>query len=171
MMDRRRGLKRGTMMTSLIVVLQLLVTGFFLIDFAGDVADDGVGPHLLVEGLAAIGLLVGVTFGAREVRDLVQRARRDEAAVATARGAMTDLIRLRFADWKLTPAEADVAVFALKGCEIQDIATYRNAAQGTVRAQLTRIYAKSGVRSQAALMALFLEELVVVEPACDEKAD
>ena len=158
-------------MTSLIVVLQLLVTGFFLIDFAGDVADDGVGPHLLVEGLAAIGLVVGVTFGAREVRDLVQRARRDEAAVATARGAMTDLIRLRFADWKLTPAEADVALFALKGCEIQDIATYRNAAQGTVRAQLTRIYAKSGVRSQAALMALFLEELVVVEPACDEKAD
>ena len=27
---------------------------------------------------------------------------------------MTDLIRLRFADWNLTPAEADVALFALK---------------------------------------------------------
>ena len=80
---------------------------------------------------------------------------------------MTDLIRLRFADWNLTPAEADVALFALKGCEIQDIATYRGAAQGTVRAQLARIYAKSGVRSQAALMALFLEELVVVEPSSD----
>jgi hypothetical protein len=29
-----------------------------------------------------------------------------------------------------------------------------------VRAQLTRVYAKVGVRSQSALMALFMEELV-----------
>ena len=154
-------------MTSVILVLQLLVTGFFLFDLVGDVISDGWGLHLLAEALAAIGLLVGVSFGALQVRALVDRARQDETAVATAQGAMTDLIRLRFADWNLTPAEADVALFALKGCEIQDIATFRGAAQGTVRAQLTRIYAKSGVRSQAALMALFLEELVVVEPSGD----
>ena len=34
------------------------------------------------------------------------------------------------------------------------------SAAGTVRAQLARVYAKAGVRSQSALIALFMEELV-----------
>lgn len=145
---------------TVVVVLLLFVTIFFLLDFAGDVRDDNWGPHLALEGLAALGLLISVLFGAVQIRWLIHRARQDEAAVATARGAMTDLIRLRFAEWQLTTAEADVALFALKGCDVAEIAGLRNAAAGTVRAQLARVYAKAGVKSQVALMALFVDELV-----------
>ncbi|HZV18641.1 MAG TPA: helix-turn-helix transcriptional regulator [Sphingobium sp.] len=53
-----------------------------------------------------------------------------------------------------------MALFALKGCDAQDIAELRGAAAGTVRAQLTRVYAKAGVGSQSSLVALFLEELI-----------
>ena len=147
-------------MTALIVVLQLLATIFFLLDFAGDLRTDGLGAHLVLEGAVALALLAGVLFGAVQIRWLVQRTREDETAVASARGALSDLIRLRFAEWRLTNAEADVALFALKGCDITEIAELRGAAPGTVRAQLARIYAKANVKSQVGLIALFIEELV-----------
>ena len=162
MIDRKRTLERRATAMTVAVVLLFLVTTFFLLDVAGDVREGGWRPHLAIEGLAAVGLLLGVLFGALQVRWLIMRARQDEAAVATARGAMTELIKLRFADWQLTAAEADVALFALKGCDIAEIAGLRSVAEGTVRAQLARVYAKAGVRSQVALMALFVDELVEV---------
>lgn len=60
----------------------------------------------------------------------------------------------------LTAAECDVALFALKGCDAAEIARLRGAAQGTVRAQLSQVYAKAGVTSQAGLVSLFLEDLL-----------
>lgn len=147
-------------MIAVVVILQLAATAFFLVDVTGDVRADGLGPHLLAEGGAALALLLGVLFGAALARGLILRARDDEAAVAAASGALADLVRMRFRDWRLTAAEADVALFALKGCDVAEIAGLRGAAAGTVRAQLARVYAKAGVGSQSALMALFMEELV-----------
>jgi DNA-binding CsgD family transcriptional regulator len=165
MIKRRRALERRITAIAVVVILQLAATLFFLVDFTGDLRAGGMGSHLLAEGGAALALLAGVLFGAAQVRWLVLRARQDEAAVAAAKGALADLARLRFSDWKLTAAEADVALFALKGCDVAEIAALRGAAPGTVRAQLARVYAKAGVRSQSALMALFMEELV--ETAAD----
>ncbi|UYV17408.1 hypothetical protein KVF90_05330 [Porphyrobacter sp. ULC335] len=141
--------------------MQALACAFFLADLAGDIAAEGIGLHLAVEGLAAMALLVAVVLGALQVRGLIAAARRDEAAVAAAQGALGDLIRLRFAEWQLTAAEADVALFALKGCDITEIARLRGSAAGTVRAQLARVYAKAEVESQSGLIAQFLEELIV----------
>ncbi len=147
---------------TILVSLQALAATFFLVDLAGDVSSEGGGTHLLIEGLAAIALLIAVVLGAIQVRDLIAAARRDETAVAAASGALGDLIRLRFKEWRLTPAEADVALFALKGCDVGEIAGLRGSASGTVRAQLARIYAKAGVESQSGLIALFLDELVAL---------
>ena len=83
-----------------------------------------------------------------------------ERRCAAARGAMSDLVRQRFLDWQLTGAEADVALFALKGFDAAEIAHLRGAASGTTRAQLARIYAKAGVHSQVGLIALMVEDLV-----------
>lgn len=155
----RRLEHRATAMT-FVVALQALAAMFFLVDLAGDLASEPVGTHLIVEGLAALALLVAVVMGAIQIRHLVIAARHDEAAVAVARGALAQLVQLRFAQWHLTPAEADVALFALKGCDITEIAAMRGAATGTVRAQLTRIYAKACVTSHTALLALFVDELI-----------
>jgi DNA-binding CsgD family transcriptional regulator len=160
MKERARSLERRTIALVVVVLLQLLATIIFLVDVAGDIREGQAGPHLLVEAAAAIALLAGVLFGAAQIRWLILGARRDAAAVATARGAMADLVRLRFAEWQLTAAEADVALFALKGCDIAEIAALRHTAAGTVRAQLASVYAKAGVNSQVALMAQFVEDLV-----------
>lgn len=160
MRERRRALERRAAAVTFLVLLQSLTAIFFVADVAGDIAADGWDTHLLVESGATAALLAGIVFGSLQLRWLIARARLDEAAVATARGAMSDLVRQRFLDWQLTGAEADVALFALKGFEAAEIATLRGAASGTIRAQLARVYAKAGVHSQVALMALFVEDLV-----------
>lgn len=160
MQGRARNLEHRATAMTFVVALQALAAVFFMADLAGDLASEPADGHLIVEGVAALALLVAVVMGAIQIRHLVIAARQDEAAVAVARGALAQLVQLRFAQWQLTPAEADVALFALKGCDIAEIAAMRGAAAGTVRAQLARIYAKAGVTSHTALLALFVDELI-----------
>lgn len=154
---------RHTLAVAAIVTVQAIGAVFFVADAVGDVVNDGFGIHIAIEGLIAFALLAGVGFGARQVRTLLNETKRKEEALAIASGALADLIRQRFAQWQLTPAEADVAFFALKGCKVAEIAALRNATQGTVRAQLTHVYAKAGVTSHAGLACLFFEDLLGAE--------
>jgi DNA-binding NarL/FixJ family response regulator len=71
-----------------------------------------------------------------------------------------DHMAVRFQEWGLTPGEGDVALFALKGCDVAQIAELREVATGTVRSQLSQIYSKAGVTSQAMLVSLFIEDLL-----------
>ena len=151
---------RQPLLVAVVVAIQAVAATFFVADAAGDVASDGVNPHLVVEALIAFALLAGVVLGARHMRLLIAEARRRDQALAVASGALADHVVRRFADWGLTPAEAEVALFALKGCDAAEIARLRGAAQGTVRAQLSQVYAKAGVASQAGLVSLFFEDLL-----------
>lgn len=153
-----------------VVALQTLAVAFFVLDAAGDVAAEGVTAHVAVEALAALALLAGVAVGLLQLRGLLAADRRKTAALAVAAGALSEVIVARAREWGLTPAEADVAVFALKGCDVAEIARLRRAAPGTVRAQLTRIYQKAGVNSRAALASLFLDELIAGPAAGDADA-
>jgi DNA-binding CsgD family transcriptional regulator len=155
MLTRASKLERKATGITILVALQALVCAFFLVDLVGDIAADGIGLHLVVESMAAIALLIAA-------------AGRDETAVAAGQGAMANLIRLRFEERQLTAAEADVALFALKGCDISEIAGSRGSAAGTVRAQIARVYSKAGVASQSGLIALYLEELIASLPRGNE---
>lgn len=155
---RRRD--RQIMLVAAVVVVQAVAAVFFVADAIGDAAEAGLTGHILIEALIAIALLAGVGLGAWHTRVLLVEARRRERALAVASGALADHIAQRFADWGLTGAESDVALFALKGCDAAEIADLRGAAQGTVRAQLSQVYAKAGVTSQAGLVSLFLEDLL-----------
>ena len=60
----------------------------------------------------------------------------------------------------MSAGESEVALFAIKGCSVSEIALLRNTATGTVRSQLSQIYAKAGVTSQSMLTSIFIEELL-----------
>ena len=77
-----------------------------------------------------------------------------------ASGQLALVIDRHFDAWHLTPSERHVAKLSLAGFEVGEIACMRNAASGTVRAQLTRIYAKSGVGNQAQLASVFVQKLL-----------
>lgn len=156
----KRHRDRQTLLVAVVVVVQAVAAIFFVADALGDAAEDGVTRHIVIEALIAFALLAGVFLGAWHMRTLLIEARRRERALIVAQGALADHIDERFHDWGLTGAESDVALFALKGCDAAEIAALRGAAQGTVRAQLSQIYAKAGVSSQAGLVSLFFEDLL-----------
>ena len=74
-----------------------------------------------------------------------------------------DVMAERFDDWGLTPAERDVALFAIKGMSIQEIAALRQTSEGTVKAQTNAIYRKAGVSGRPQLLSLFIEDLLDVD--------
>lgn len=146
-----------------VTVFQGLAAAFFLADSIEDQMTQtarALSPDLLVEGLIALALLAGVVLGAVVLARLLADLRWKTAALAKARGALADHIALSFKDWGLTPGEADVAFLSLKGCDIAQIAHLRGAATGTVRSQLSQVYAKAGVTTQSMLVALFIEDLL-----------
>ena len=73
-----------------------------------------------------------------------------------ASGEFSQVIEALFDEWKLTPAETDVAIFLVKGMSFSEIAIARSAKEGTVKAQSNAIYRKAGVKGRHELLALFL---------------
>lgn len=53
---------------------------------------------------------------------MIAEARQRDQVMMLARGAMAGLVKERFAAWRLTSAESEVALFALKGFDIGEIA-------------------------------------------------
>lgn len=151
----------GILPAAAIIVIQALACLFFVIDALADetgTATSGSGNALEVS--VALALVAGTVLGAVYLFRLVREIRVRAQVVAIAKGALSQIIADRFVEWRLSAAEADVALFAIKGCAVGEIAEMRSAASGTVRAQLSQVYAKAGVSSQAMLMSLFLEELM-----------
>lgn len=151
---------------SAIVAVQVMATVYFVLDGFGDaVAQLRTGPtaEVIMECFVALALAAGVALGVRYVARLRADLLRQEAALSIARGALAEHLRLKFAGWRLSPAEADVALFALKGFQIAEIAKLRGSALGTVRSQLSQVYAKAGVASQSMLLSLFLDELLPID--------
>lgn len=144
-------------------IFQAIAALYFLLDGIADIGEAvraGDTMAAAMESLVAMALVGGVALGSWQLAALRRRATRQQRALDVARGAIADVMAQRFAEWSLSRAEADVALFALKGCTIAEIASLRDAAEGTVRSQLSQIYAKAGVRSQAMLASQFIEDLL-----------
>ncbi|WP_425093730.1 helix-turn-helix transcriptional regulator [Tropicimonas sp. S265A] len=148
-----------------IIVLQ----GICAVFFVGDILLSVLGVPLapldwalieLIEIGAALGLMMGVALGAWVLVQARRRTYVAEQALRAASGAFMDLVAERFEEWRLTPAERDVALFALKGLSVQEIADLRNTSQGTVKAQTNAIYRKAGVANRSQLLSLFVEDLM-----------
>ena len=120
---------------------------------------------LIWQFLAAcgLGLAIAIIFKEQQ-RRAVQDAQSAET-MALMRGELHAVMQARFADWELTAAESDVAVLILKGMSGAEISQARETAPGTVRAQTSAIFKKSGVTARAEFLALFLDEFLGAEAA------
>ncbi|MGL4309093.1 MAG: helix-turn-helix transcriptional regulator [Paracoccaceae bacterium] len=149
---------------SIILAICLMIQATAAVFFVGDVIEDMLEApptiHVAVEALVTVALVLGVIFGGWALARTLDMMRAQENALRVASGALVDVIEAQFAAWSLTPAEREVGLLALKGFDVAEIAEYRKAASGTVRAQLARIYAKAGVSGRAQLTAYFVEDLL-----------
>ena len=154
MPETRRG---QALVLAALAAFQAFAALYFTADALAESGGSGLG---LLDIAIAMALLAGTVLGAVAARRLLREAGRQDAQLAVARGAIGALLQQRFDSWGLSAAEPEVALFAIKGCPIGEIAALRGSAEGTVRSQLSQVYAKAGVGGQAALMAAFLDDLV-----------
>lgn len=162
--DLSRGQEKSqAVLIATIVAVQAVAAVYFLADGVDDILEQakaGISFEVFMDCLVAIALIAGIWIGVRHFRKTRDEIRRKDAALTIARGALNEHMTLRFGEWGLTVGEAEVALFAMKGCNVSEIAKLRQAAQGTVRSQLSQIYAKAGVSSQSMFVSLFLEDLI-----------
>ncbi|WGW05817.1 helix-turn-helix transcriptional regulator [Tropicibacter oceani] len=109
---------------------------------------------------AVLALILGVVVNASVLRHSLRRQRAAEKSLRLASGAFMDVLEERFDEWGLTPAERDVALFAIKGLSVSEIAAMRATSEGTVKAQSNAIYRKAGVTGRPQLLSLFIEDLM-----------
>lgn len=147
---------------------------FFTWDIVADLSDDsgplGTGAilHLSVETLSLAGLTFAIAVLLSYVRVLRQRGESLRQTVDLLRGDLGGVLARRFDDWKLTAAEREVAIMILKGAGVAEIAAARGTAAGTVKAQSSAIFRKTGVGSRAALMSVFLDEFLEADLSAAE---
>lgn len=153
-----------------VLAVQVVCAAFFVSEILISLLGLPVAPISwtfveLIEIGAAVGLILGVVVGAIALQQARARSAKAEEALRRARSAFRDILEERFVEWDLTPAERDVALFAIKGFSTQDIAELRGVSDGTIKAQTNAIYRKAGVSGRPQLLSLFIDELVEGMPS------
>lgn len=142
----------------------LVVAGLALAIRDGQAASAGWRTREVLELGAALGLILGVVLGGVVLYDAGRAREEAEEKLRRAGTAFHGLLRERFDTWGLTPAEGDVAMFAIKGLSTQEIALMRQTSEGTVKAQTNAIYRKAGVSGRPQLLSLIIEEMIEGRP-------
>lgn len=149
----------------LLLVLQAACALVFVIDIL--LSAFGIYPvplswstRELLEMGAGLGLFLGLILGTILVRRAMRDLNRAEARLERASAAFVDLLNARFDQWGLTVAERDVALFAIKGLSVQEMARLRETSEGTIKAQTAAIYRKANVTGRPQLLSLFIEDLM-----------
>lgn len=150
-----------------LMVAIVVVQVFCALVFVGNILSSIIGfapvnwqVNEFIELGAAIGLLLGILSGGLMLRRIMAKSALVEEKLRAASSEFMALIDERFADWALTPAERDVALFSIKGMSTTDIAAMRATSEGTVKAQTNAIYRKAGVSGRSQLLSLFIEDLM-----------
>ena len=156
---------RSRAFISIVFIIQAICAVFFISDILSSVLGLRSTPlswrtRELLELGAALGLLLGLGLGALLLARALKGRTIAEERLRRASGAFMDLLEERFTEWGLTPAERDVALFAIKGMSTAEIGVLRATSEGTVKAQTNAIYRKAGVTGRPQLLSLFIEDLM-----------
>ena len=148
-----------------VLLIQALCAVFFISDIATSLLGIYTPPlpwelREIMEVAAALGLFMGVVLGAVLLRNVLRERNDARERLRRASGAFMDLLEERFGEWALTPAEREVALFAIKGMSTAEIAMLRTTSEGTVKAQTNAIYRKAGVSGRPQLLSLFIDDLM-----------
>jgi DNA-binding CsgD family transcriptional regulator len=150
--------------------VQAICTVFFVLDILVSVLGLRARPlawqtHEMLEIGAVLGLILGLVLGAMALVEARREVRLARTRLRRAQGAFHELMEERFTDWVLTPAERDVALFAIKGLSTAEIAALRGTSEGTIKAQSNAIYRKAGVGGRAQLLGLLIDDLTGDAPS------
>lgn len=124
--------------------------------------------------LASIGLLLGMVTSALLLRQSIRDRNALRRQVEIASGKFSSHIQQVFANWELSRAEIDVAIYAVKGFSNAEISELRATSVATVKSQMTAIFRKSGLTTRQQLVSHLIEDLlsgIAVETPTERLAD
>lgn len=142
---------------------------FFAFDVASDIYERIIARaapemldllHLFFEVFSVGAMILAIRVLLQHLGRLQAENAQQGQSLQLLRGEMDQVMRRRFSEWQLSPAERDIAMYTLKGLSIAEIARARATAEGTVKAQTTGIFRKAGVASRTELMSLFMDEFL-----------
>ncbi len=105
-------------------------------------------------------LMLALACTAIVLRNLLSDQKRTDGLLRVSSGSFIAMVEEYFTEWDLTPAERDVALLAIKGFMIADIAKLRATKEGTIKAHCNAIYRKARVAGRSQLLSLFIEDLI-----------
>lgn len=144
--------------------LQAICCAYFLADILWDLFWPNVVNQFadsdLLETAVTFALFLGLAFTGNELRHILTRQDQLEDQIKVASGAFNEVMEARFKTWALTSAERDVAILAIKGFSIAEMADLRDTKQGTVKAQCASVYKKADVSGRLQLLSVFLDDLM-----------
>lgn len=156
-----------TLASKALMAIQFVCIAMFLVDLLYEVHLAGTGDisilnpvHLVSEGLALILLLAGFALAHILLRHTRATMEDKMRQLGSLRGHFDTIIEERFHAWHLSAAESDIALLSLRGMKICEIARMRHTAEGTIKAQLSAVYRKSGIASRTELLAMFMDEFL-----------
>lgn len=115
--------------------------------------------HEIIEISLVISMLISFAIGLKLFAAMRKRTRKVEEQLAYASASFHQLLLAKFEQWGLTQAEQDNAILIVKGFSVSEMAALREKSEGTIKAQNTSIYRKSGLAGRAQFVSFFLEEL------------
>lgn len=157
--------RRTIFIAAAILVLQMLCGLIFISELFTDVlglrhwALDWQAREL-VQLTAVFGLILGSVASLAFLVGNVRHAHSVQRQLQAASGAFHIAIEAQFSEWGLSPAEAEVALYAVKGFSNIEIADLRSTSEATVKTQINAVFRKSGVQSRAQLMSQFVDLLL-----------
>lgn len=145
-------------------VAQAIGASFFGFDTLSDIlgwqAASPVNDNDLFEYLISGILFLSVAFTGLQLMKMAKREKYLSQQLGVASGAFAELMEKQFEDWNLTESESAVAIMAIKGLSMAEIAGLRDTKEGTVKAQCASVYRKAGVSGRHQLLSHFIEELL-----------
>ncbi len=154
-----------TLIFSFVVIA--ICEAFFLLDVAADMFQIDISTswidHNMIELISAFLLAPALIIIGLQIIRLVRAHREAQDSVKVASGELLAVIHARFAKWRLSPSECEIALLLIKGFTAQEIADLRNTRPGTVKSQSSTIYQKAEVRGRNELVAYFVEDLLAGE--------
>ena len=145
-------------------VLQAACSAYFLMDTTWDLllpnSVNILAESDVIEALVTIVLFFSLAFTGNELRHILSRHTRLEDQIKVASGAFQEVLENRFQEWALTDAERQVAILAIKGFSIAEMADLRDTKQGTIKAQCASVYRKADVAGRLQLLSVFLDDLM-----------
>jgi DNA-binding CsgD family transcriptional regulator len=129
-------------------------------DLLADAGSGASGFHLGLEGAGTLVALVGAAWSSRQLLAERKQAQIWRAQAEELLAGVGNTVEQQFAEWHLSPAEAEVAWLLLKGLSFKEAAAVRKTTERTSREQARSVYKKAGVAGRAELSAWFLEDLL-----------